>query len=161
MIGIYKIENEITHKIYIGQSVDIKRRWNQHIENSKNINSKVYFNELYRDFRYYGIENFSFQVVEEIFSYDKELLNQLEYKWMKYYNSLKAGYNVAALPGQKICLEDIENEEKFYFSNFDSLEKWLHNNNITTGKKLTHFLKQAIKKKEIIYERFLIYYWKE
>lgn len=27
MIGIYKLENKINHKVYIGQSVDIHRRW--------------------------------------------------------------------------------------------------------------------------------------
>lgn len=28
--GIYKIENLINHKVYIGQSKDIKSRFNQH-----------------------------------------------------------------------------------------------------------------------------------
>jgi len=28
--GIYKIENKINHKKYIGQSIDIKRRWLSH-----------------------------------------------------------------------------------------------------------------------------------
>ena len=30
MIGIYKIENLINGKVYIGQSVDIKERWASH-----------------------------------------------------------------------------------------------------------------------------------
>ena len=30
MIGIYKFTNKLTGEAYIGQSVDIKRRYNQH-----------------------------------------------------------------------------------------------------------------------------------
>lgn len=30
MIGIYKIENTKNHKVYIGQSIDIEHRFNQH-----------------------------------------------------------------------------------------------------------------------------------
>lgn len=42
MIGIYKIENLINGKVYIGQSKDIKKRWNEH----RKISQK--FNEQYR-----------------------------------------------------------------------------------------------------------------
>ena len=28
--GIYKITNRINGKVYIGQSIDIRRRWRQH-----------------------------------------------------------------------------------------------------------------------------------
>jgi len=28
--GIYKIENNINHKIYVGQSRNIERRWQKH-----------------------------------------------------------------------------------------------------------------------------------
>ena len=31
-IGIYKIENLITGKIYIGQSIHIERRWQEHCQ---------------------------------------------------------------------------------------------------------------------------------
>ena len=66
MIGIYKITNLITNKVYIGQSVDIERRWKQHIESSKNPTNSSYYNQLSTDFRYYGIHNFSFEVLETI-----------------------------------------------------------------------------------------------
>ena len=84
-----------------------------------------------------------------------------EYKWMQYYNSLKDGYNVTALPGQKICLEDIDSEEKYFFSTFKDCEAWLHKQGITTGVGLEPFLKKSIKSKNLIYQHFIIYYWKE
>nr|DAH19257.1 MAG TPA: intron associated endonuclease [Bacteriophage sp.]DAT87476.1 MAG TPA: intron associated endonuclease [Caudoviricetes sp.] len=34
MIGIYKIENLINGKVYIGQSVHIERRWQEHCMDS-------------------------------------------------------------------------------------------------------------------------------
>ena len=161
MIGIYKITNLITNKIYIGQSVDIERRWKQHIESSKDPTNSSYYNQLYTDFRYYGINNFSFEVLETIDRKDKKLLNELELKYMKKFDTLKSGYNIAAAAGQSICLEDIDTEERLFFSSFESVEKWLHAKNITTGKKLKHFLTRAIKNKEIIYEQFYIYYWRD
>ena len=30
MIGIYKIENKVNGKVYVGQSIDIERRWYSH-----------------------------------------------------------------------------------------------------------------------------------
>ena len=161
MIGIYKITNLITNKIYIGQSVDIERRWKQHIASSKDPNNSSYYNQLYTDFRYYGVDNFSFEILETIDKKDKKLLNELELKYMKKFDTLKSGYNIAAAAGQLICLEDIDTEERLFFSSFESIEKWLHAKNITTGKKLKHFLTRAIKNKEIIYEQFYIYYWRD
>ena len=38
MIGIYKIQNKLNGKIYVGQSVDIERRWKEHISDAKNEN---------------------------------------------------------------------------------------------------------------------------
>ena len=35
-IGIYKIENLINHKKYIGQSIEIERRWINHKYLGKN-----------------------------------------------------------------------------------------------------------------------------
>lgn len=161
MIGIYKITNLITNKVYIGQSVDIERRWKQHIESSKNPTNSSYYNQLYTDFRHYGVNNFSFEILETIDKKDKKLLNELELKYMKKFDTLKSGYNIAASAGQSICLEDIDTEERLFFSSFESVEKWLHAKNITTGKKLKHFLTRAIKNKEIIYEQFYIYYWRD
>ena len=140
MIGIYKITNLITNKVYIGQSVDIERRWKQHIESSKNPTNSSYYNQLYTDFRHYGVNNFSFEILETIDKKDKKLLNELELKYMKKFDTLKSGYNIAAAAGQSICLEDIDTEERLFFSSFESVEKWLHAKNITTGKKLKHFL---------------------
>lgn len=90
MIGIYKIENMINHKIYIGQSVDILGRWKGHKNKFNNKNSHSYEYPLYKDIRKYDLENFDFKVIEEC---DVDLLDERERYWIKYYNSFFNGYN--------------------------------------------------------------------
>ena len=52
--GIYKIENKINKHIYIGQSINILKRWTEHTKDSKK-----YLNlTLYKAFNKYGIKNF-------------------------------------------------------------------------------------------------------
>lgn len=91
MIGIYKITNKINGKIYIGQSVNITKRWNTHKRRAF-IPSKEYDKYLYRAFRKYGLENFSFEVEEECL---KEELSEKENYYILLYHSNddKYGYN--------------------------------------------------------------------
>lgn len=58
--GIYKIENKINGKVYIGQSVDVYRRLKKHIWEIENNNGV-----LYKAFKKYGIENFTYELIEE------------------------------------------------------------------------------------------------
>lgn len=91
--GIYKIENLINNKVYIGQSKSIALRYAQHFDKDFT-KSKFY---LYRAMNHYGIENFSFQIVKV--TYD------LDY-WERFFISLyrsdeeEFGYNLTS-GGQK------------------------------------------------------------
>ena len=93
MIGIYKITNLKNNKVYIGQSIDIETRWRQHKRNAFNPNTHIYEYPLYRAIRKYGVENFSFTVIEET---DESLLTEEEQYWIDYYDSLnpQKGYNL-------------------------------------------------------------------
>lgn len=90
MIGIYKIENKINCKVYIGQSIAIKKRWQQHKYEARTGESQA---PLYLALRKYGIENFSFEVLEEC---PQELLDEKEAFWIAYYksNDRDFGYNI-------------------------------------------------------------------
>lgn len=89
MIGIYKITNKITGKSYIGQSVNIETRWSQHKSVSRSYET-LDGNELHKDILELGVENFSFEVIEQI-SVDK--LDQREIYWIQYYDTYYNGYN--------------------------------------------------------------------
>lgn len=90
MVGIYKIENLINGKCYIGQAVNIQKRWNVHKNVYIKENDIAYNYPLYRAFRKYGIDNFDFAVLEECRVED---LNTKEVEYIKQYDSFFSGYN--------------------------------------------------------------------
>lgn len=93
MMGIYKFENNINHKVYIGQSCSVETRYSQHFHNHKNKKLHDYNTKFYRALRKYGFENFTFSIIEQKEDYSKQELNELEQKWIAYYNSYENGYN--------------------------------------------------------------------
>lgn len=98
MVGIYKITNELTEKAYIGQSIQIETRWKQHIYNATHFVEKEQNRKLYIAFHQDGIENFSFEVLEEC-EPTQTVLNEKERYWIQYYNTYNDGYNMT-LGGQ-------------------------------------------------------------
>lgn len=93
---IYKITNLINQKSYIGQTVYFNERIKQHQRNSFNPNSIDYDVPIHRAIRKYGIENFSYEIIEEV---DEKLLNNREIYWISYYDTYFNGYN-ATLGGE-------------------------------------------------------------
>ena len=87
MIGIYKITNDITGKVYIGQSVNIFRRWKQHQEHCLHyeLSKEDWHIDLYNN-----PQNYSFKVIEVC---QKEELDTKEIYWIDYYNSFNDGLN--------------------------------------------------------------------
>lgn len=83
--GVYKIENLINGKVYIGQSINIKRRWRAHRT------SKKQSSLLSKDIFKYGVKNFSFCILEEC---DEGDLHQRERFYVKQFNSFYNGYNM-------------------------------------------------------------------
>ena len=88
--GLYKITNKINGKIYIGQSINIERRWQQHIYEAKNCNQVASQYAIHKAFQKYGVENFIFEIIELTSS---QTLNDREKYWIKYYNTYNNGYN--------------------------------------------------------------------
>lgn len=113
MIGIYKITNQINNKSYIGQSIDIKRRWRDH--KSKWVNQDY---PLQKAFKKYGIENFSFEVLEEC---KIEELNEKEIYYINKFNSYNNGYN-ATTGGQGMPNGAMKISQKQLEEIFDLLE---------------------------------------
>lgn len=88
--GIYKITNLINQKSYIGQSINIEKRWVTHKYESINDKQKAYNYSIHQAFRKYGIDNFSFEILELL---PKEKLNEKEIYWINFFDSYNNGYN--------------------------------------------------------------------
>lgn len=86
-IGIYKITSP-TNRVYIGQSVCIRSRWNLY----KNMHCKTQ-SMLYRSFNKYGVDNHDFEILTTC---TVEELNELERYYQDVYNVLdrKCGLNL-------------------------------------------------------------------
>lgn len=89
VIGIYKITNLENNKIYIGQSVDVSKRWKNHAKCGLGIDTPA-GNKLYKDMQSYGIWNFSWELLEKC---SKEELNEKERFYIELYQSKEYGYN--------------------------------------------------------------------
>ena len=87
--GIYKITNTKTSEIYIGKSVDIKSRWQQHCKTVFNCGT-IASSLLHTKMKQYGIENFTFEVIERV---DKEQLSERERFYIDFYQTKEYGMN--------------------------------------------------------------------
>ena len=87
--GIYKITNQINNKCYVGQSVDISKRWKDHAKCGLGIDAPQ-GNKLYKDMQEIGIWNFSWELLEAC---PREQLNEKEKYYINLYQSQDFGYN--------------------------------------------------------------------
>lgn len=87
--GIYKITNMKNDKVYIGQAVDIYKRWCEHCKAGLGIDTPQ-GNKLYAAMLEDGLENFTFELLEEC---PREELNKKEAYYISLYNSVQYGYN--------------------------------------------------------------------
>lgn len=88
---IYCIVNKINEKVYVGQTIDLRSRWNSHKSYLRN---NTHNNQhLNRSWNKYGEDSFEFKVIEE--GVELEKLTEREDFWIKKYNSTddKFGYN--------------------------------------------------------------------
>lgn len=88
--GIYKITNLVNGMCYVGQSVDIANRWKQHIKRGIGAEAPTK-NKLYPAMAEFGVENFSFEIVEEC---EKELLDKKEDYWQEFFKAKEFGYSI-------------------------------------------------------------------
>lgn len=83
---IYKIENSVNDKIYVGQTTrTISIRWKEHLRDYK-----IKDTRLYRAMRKYGTEAFRISEIEKCLN---KTLNEREMYWISELDSYHNGYN--------------------------------------------------------------------
>ena len=92
---LYAITNILNGKKYIGQTIDVTRRWITHTTLSKPI---MYID---RAIKKYGKENFIFEIVETVSA--QEEANALEAKLINDFNSIDKEYGYNVKPGGKVA----------------------------------------------------------
>lgn len=88
--GIYKITNLENQMCYVGQAVDLSARWKQHIKRGIGAEPATR-NKLYPAMLAIGVENFSFEVIEEC---SREELDVREDYWQDYFKAKEFGYSI-------------------------------------------------------------------
>ena len=94
MYVVYKITNLINNKSYIGSSICVQKRWQQHINTAFNPNSPHYNYPLYNAIRKYQLKNFNFSILKDDFDSIDEM-QKFQYEMILFYHSLvnENGYN--------------------------------------------------------------------
>lgn len=87
--GIYKITNQTTDQVYIGQARDMAARWKEHAKCGLDIDRPA-GNKLYQAMMEDGLQNFSWELLEKCSAAE---LNEKERKYIELYKSAEFGYN--------------------------------------------------------------------
>lgn len=106
--SIYKIYCLCTEKTYIGQTVQHPpiKRWLDHYKQINQSTNNLY---LYRAFRRWGVENFTFQILEEDINIEE--LNEKEQRWIKKYRSDDPEYGYNLTKGGTFTVKSVIDEE--------------------------------------------------
>lgn len=88
--GIYKITNIENKMCYVGQAVNIADRWKTHIKRGLGAETPIN-NKLYPAMVLYGVENFTFEIIEEC---DRSQLNEREDYWQEVFKAKEFGYSI-------------------------------------------------------------------
>ena len=103
LCGIYKIFNIVNGKVYIGQSINIKARWKDHVSSLNRGDSRCTL--LQRAWNKYGQDNFSFEILELC---SEDMLDDTETKYIELYGAcdVNKGYNIETGGNQHKHLSD-------------------------------------------------------
>jgi group I intron endonuclease len=88
VVGIYGLRNKVNGKWYVGQSVDVLKRWARYSVCDCRKQRK-----LYNALKKYGYDNFEKVILEKCDSIEW-ILDYREMYWIRYLNSIKIGYNL-------------------------------------------------------------------
>jgi group I intron endonuclease len=75
---------------YIGQAKDVASRWSQHCKRGVGADTPTK-NKLYPAMLEYGVENFTFEIIEDC---ELDKLNEREKYWQEFFKAKEFGYSI-------------------------------------------------------------------
>lgn len=142
---IYKIENKINHRVYIGLTSDFRKRRNKHrSELSKGMHSNP---NLQSDYDYYGKDVFLFSVIENCSEEDGK---DIEDYWIEYFGGIESNlvYNCQNNKQQNKLMVEHQNAKKIGRSMSESFKSMMRDkmivNNPMRGKHHTDVTRKKL-----------------
>jgi len=103
--GVYEIRNILNNNIYIGSSIDISKRWKEHI---RDLNADRHCNSHFqRAWNKYGSHNFKFKILETCEPI-KDTILHIEQKYL----DLDPVYNICTKAGNTLGFRYSEESKK-------------------------------------------------
>lgn len=92
MKTIYKVTNSANGKVYVGQTKNFKKRINTHKKDSLRENNQRGNSPMYYDMRKYGIDNFTFEIIEDV---ENSKADEREEYYISKFDCVEQGYNIS------------------------------------------------------------------
>lgn len=145
--GIYKIQNTLDGKVYVGSGQYIEGRWSDHkFQLSKDIHHSIH---LQRAWNKYGKNSFKFEIIE-LLEPIKNILIEREQYWIDYYNSSndKFGYNINPKADSRLgSVSSKETREKISRSMLGKKHKFAKRNRSPLSQKTKDKISNSLKNK--------------
>lgn len=134
--GIYLIRNKVNNKVYIGQSVNVRRRLMEHLRSGQpekySIKSeKDKNNPIHQAIQKYGVENFEAKIIEKC---EQSQLDEKERYWISQFNSTdkNIGYNITDGGQHNVALKGEQHSQaKLTQADVDEIISLLKNTNLS------------------------------
>lgn len=120
--GVYKIENLVNGKVYVGSAADIIKRWSVHKRFLRNGGHTIHLQAAWRK---YGDSNFKFEILELV--EDVTRLAEIEAKWVEVFNANNPcyGYNTRIVVQSNLGMKRSEETRKKLSQAKKATKEWI------------------------------------
>ena len=120
---IYTIYHQ-DNLLYVGSTVNFKRRLTRHKGNCYNLNNEAYNLPIYQYIRSNGDwKDYHFKIIDVYYNITKKLLNKIEGDYIKYFNFDKLlNCKIAGRTGSEYYLDNIDKYVKYREDNKDRMK---------------------------------------
>ena len=107
---IYKIENLLNGKCYVGSTINKRKRWSDHKKGLRN--NKHHNAHLQNSWNKYGQDNFKFKIIEKVDNVDNLLKREQHWIDTLQVANRKKGYNICPTAGNSLGKKHSEETKK-------------------------------------------------